>query len=276
MSALAKESHDSAADIFDERWLDWLMIAVRQNRFIPAPDPENVFVGDGDFRAIGAEFLGHLVRIGELRPLDRVLDIGCGIGRLAAPLTQYLAPQATYLGLDPAREGIAWCRNAITSIYPNFRFRHIDVAHSLYNPDGLLRGASLVLPVGDRSVDLAAMISVVTHLPPDEVTNYCRELARVLALGGRCFITMFSIEGAGPPATVTDPRCAFTRISDGPAWSASPEDPLGMIAFDAGWLENELASAGLVCDRLRAGNWRGVSAPHYQDVLVARRPGSAR
>ena len=264
---------DGRPDSTDERWLDWLMASIRTNRFIPAPPTEDVFVGDGDFRAIGAEFLGHLVRIGGLRPEDRILDIGSGIGRLAGPLTQVLDRNGSYLGLDPAREGIAWCQKAITSVYPAFRFRHIDVAHPLYNPGGLLRGASLVLPVGNHSVDLAVMISVVTHLPPDETSNYCGELARVLAPGGRCFISLFSIDAAGPPATVTDPRCSFARMGDSPAWSASATDPLGMIAYDAGWLEAELARVGLVADTLRPGSWRGIAAPHYQDVIVARLPG---
>ena len=32
------------------------------NRFMPAPPPELMFCGDGDFRAIGAEFLERLVQ----------------------------------------------------------------------------------------------------------------------------------------------------------------------------------------------------------------------
>jgi SAM-dependent methyltransferase len=277
MNALVQDSRPvgNGPGARDEQWLDWLMASIRTNRFIPAPPPENVFVGDGDFRTIGAEFLGHLVRIAGLKPDDRVLDIGSGIGRLAGPLTQLLDRNGSYLGLDPAREGIEWCQKAISSVYPAFRFRHIDVAHPLYNADGLLRGNSLVLPVGDRSIDLAVMISVVTHLPPDETSNYCGELARVLAPGGRCFISLFSIEPEGPPVTVTDPRCTFSRMGDSPAWSASATDPLGMIAYDAGWLEHQLTQVGLNVDALRPGSWRGITASHYQDVLVASLPEGA-
>jgi hypothetical protein len=89
MNALVQDSRPvgNGPGARDEQWLDWLMASIRTNRFIPAPPPENVFVGDGDFRTIGAEFLGHLVRIAGLKPDDRVLDIGSGIGRLAGPLT---------------------------------------------------------------------------------------------------------------------------------------------------------------------------------------------
>lgn len=257
---------------YDETRLDWLIGEVQKNRFIPAPDPQSIFVGDGDFRAIGAEFLGHLVRLGGLRPHHRVLDVGSGIGRIAAPLSQYLLPSSIYMGLDPTREGIDWCLERITPVYPNFRFRHLDVAHPLYNPLGLLRGTSLVMPLGNASIDFALLVSVVTHLPPDEVSNYAREIARVLAPGGRCFITLFSIDPEGVAATVTDPRCGFQRLGDSVAWSASPDDPLGMMAFDFGWLEHELGRSGLVCESLRKGSWRGIASAHYQDVLVAHKP----
>jgi protein-L-isoaspartate O-methyltransferase len=72
----------------EESRLSVIMDTVERNRFLPAPAPESVFVGDGDYRAIGAEYLGHFVRLGGLKPSDRVLDIGCGIGRMAVPLTQ--------------------------------------------------------------------------------------------------------------------------------------------------------------------------------------------
>src|SRR5215212_241626 len=67
--------------------LETLLKSIERNRFLPEPDPASVFVGDGNYRAIGTEYLGHYVRIGGLKPTDRVLDIGCGIGRMAVPLT---------------------------------------------------------------------------------------------------------------------------------------------------------------------------------------------
>src|SRR5512132_200266 len=77
------------------------------------------FVGMGDFRAIGEELLNLLVHYGSLRRTDRVLDIGCGIGRVAIPLTRYLEPTATYDGFDVVKRGIDWCRSHITPKHPN-------------------------------------------------------------------------------------------------------------------------------------------------------------
>ena len=47
-----------------------------RNRFMPVPPDELHYVGDGDYRAIGAEFLERLARDADLTSSDRVLDIG--------------------------------------------------------------------------------------------------------------------------------------------------------------------------------------------------------
>ena len=248
---------------------DWLARSVRQNRFLPEPDPNSVFVGDGDYRAIGAEYLGHLVRIGGVLPRHRVLDIGSGIGRLALPLTQYLGAGATYLGLDPAREGIEWSQRNITPAYPNFRFRHLDIAHEIYNPDGLLRGDSLILPVGNASIDFAFMVSVVTHLPPRQVEVYMREVARVLAPGGRFMVTSFIMDEAAKGAKGP---YEFERTAAGPDWYVDTSAPYGAVAFDDGWLEASLAAAGLRVEQRSLGHWRGAKSTHFQDIVVATKP----
>lgn len=272
MTALARMEDDVTTSP-DE--LDWLMESVRTNRFLPEPEPQTVFVGDGDFRAIGAEYLGHLVRIGGLEPGDRVVDIGSGLGRLAVPLTQYLRPSTVYVGVDPVRDGVAWCQKAISPVYPNFRFRHVDIAHPIYNPEGLLRGDLLVLPLGNASADFAMMVSVVTHLPPAEVAVYAREIARVLAPGGRCFITSFIMDETAKSATARDPRRAFVREGEGPAWHVDGAGGLGAVAFDDGWLDGVLVAAGLKPIWRGLGHWRGTPAAHYQDIIVATKPGSS-
>ncbi|ALN72199.1 class I SAM-dependent methyltransferase [Aureimonas sp. AU20] len=280
MSALAQSPAGSAVPVEpslietmpEDAALEALLATIRRNRFLPAPQPGSVFVGDGDYRLIGAEFLGHLVRLGGLRPEARVLDIGCGIGRIAVPLTQYLGDEGSYLGLDPVREGIDWCRAEIAPVYPAFRFRHLDIAHEIYNPQGLLTGETLVLPVGDRSVDFAFMVSVATHLRPAEIARYAREAARVLAPGGTLFVTHFEMDEAARRSSVRDPRRGFVRTSEGPDWHADPSAPLGAVAFDAGWLRACLRWAGLDCVTESPGHWRGGEAAHYQDILVARKP----
>jgi SAM-dependent methyltransferase len=253
--------------------LDWLMEQVRTNRFLPHPPSDSIFVGDGDYRAIGAEFLGHFVRIGRLKRHERVFDIGCGIGRMAVPLTQYLDPeQASYDGVDPVMDGILWCAQTITPVYPRFRFQRLDIAHPLYNPQGSLPGVEVRFGFPNQSFDFITMISVATHLPPDELTVYLNEAARLLAPGGRLFLTAFALDG-----TVTgQERLKFRRWGEGPGWYAIEEAPLAAAGVDAGFLVEQATAAGLAIERLDQGHWRSKSAAHYQDLLLAVKPGGPR
>jgi SAM-dependent methyltransferase len=254
-----------------ESRLDRLVEEISRDGSLPTPPAENVFVGDGDYRAIGAEYLGHFVRIGGLKPFESVLDIGCGIGRMAVPLTQYLdSGTAFYEGVDPVNAGIEWCVQNITSAYPNFRFCRVDVAHELYNPGGAIAGREIVLPFADAKFDFVAMVSVATHLPEAEISAYAREIARLLAPGGRLFLTAFIVAAGDPDRPTARPR--FTPGNRPGTWFGDPLAPLGAIGFDAGIIEDILKKAGLQVQRVSLGHWRGIESSHYQDVIIAGKP----
>src|SRR3546814_6185313 len=74
----------------------------------PVPQGATHEIGDGDFRAIGAEFLRHSVEIGGLTPEEDMLDIGCGFGHMALPLARYLATTSRDVRFDHVREPVAW------------------------------------------------------------------------------------------------------------------------------------------------------------------------
>ena len=267
------------ARLVDEDRVRWLIDSVRENRFLPQPESTNVFVGDGDFRAIGAEFLGYFIRIGGLREDSRVLDIGCGIGRMAVPLTQYLNPKTSrYDGIDPVEGGIGWCQQTITPAYPTFAFQRLDIAHELYNPNGKISGRTLRLPFPDRHFDFVIMTSVVTHLPPAEVLVYLAEVRRVLSHGGRLFMTAFVVDriAAVNEQGRRDPRLAFRRYGESPCWFVPNQPPLSAVGFEDGFLDKALERAGLSVALKSLGHWRGTGAGHHQDFIIAKRRGTAR
>ena len=240
------------------------------NRFMPSPPPELMFCGDGDFRAIGAEFLQRLVEDAGLEPGHRVLDIGCGIGRLALPLTQYLDASGRYDGVDPVEPGIAWCRETITPLYPQVRFHHQDLQHPLYNPAGALRTSTTPLPFPDASFDLVCLVSVLTHLEVPEVLHYAAEAARLLAPGGRCFATAFLMN---PPAREAleagAGRLGFDPAEPGPVWFADPDHPLAATAFDEDVFLEKFLRHGLRRTRpAQYGHWSGRPLAPFQDICV--------
>jgi len=227
------------------------------------------FVGHSDFAATGDEFLAHFIELGGLQPDERVLDVGCGIGRMARPLTGYLSSDGTYDGFDVNRDGIAWCRRRYRR-HPNFRFEVADLFNARYNPRGAQRADEYRFPYEDASFDFVVATSVFTHLLEADATHYVAECARVLAPGGRLFATFFVLnvssralieEGkAGLAFTDTDQRVAILD-------EALPEEA---VAYDDEWVFEALRTNGLQLDAEHAGSWSGYSQPvSFQDIVIA-------
>src|SRR5262245_9249020 len=85
-----------------------------------------------EFRRVGEGIIGNMISQGFIRPDSKVLDVGCGLGRLARPLTKYLNG-GEYCGVDIVKSSIEWCRANYAS-YQNFDFRYADVYNTVYNP----------------------------------------------------------------------------------------------------------------------------------------------
>jgi SAM-dependent methyltransferase len=251
--------------------VEWLAEQIATNRFMPMPPPSLAFVGDGDFRAIGAEFLKLFIQHCGLGPDERVLDIGCGVGRMAIPLTQYLTPGVgRYDGVDIVAPGIAWCRENISDRYPDFRFHHLDCIHPLYNPKGTQATTTSRLPFDDHGFDFIFLTSVMTHLSLPEVRSYAAEIARLLAPGGRVLVTAFLMN---PPARAAleqgGGRLPFAADGGGPEYHAYAESPLAAIAFDEDVLLAAFLKAGLRRRRpARYGHWSGRKLPDFQDICI--------
>jgi SAM-dependent methyltransferase len=127
----------------------------------------------------------------QLAPDDRVLDIGCGVGRTAIPLAAYLSEKGSYEGLDISAEAIEWCRDHIEARFRNFRFTHADVFNASYNPPGGVQPSQFTFPYPDEHFDLVFLYSVFTHMLPRDVEHYLAEIARVLKKGGSVLASYF-------------------------------------------------------------------------------------
>jgi SAM-dependent methyltransferase len=224
------------------------------------------FVGDSDFAATGEEFLSHFRSLAGLQPTDRVLDIGCGIGRMARVLAAELRPPGSYDGFDIVEPGINWCRRHYRGTQAPFRFEHADLHNTQYNPGGRGSAAEYRFPYGDATFDFAIATSVFTHLLADAADRYLAEAGRVLRPGGRLFATFFLLEGGGGPGA------AFAFGGDGPGAVADPEVPEAAVAYPEAWLRERLAAHGLrLREPVHPGSWRGTPGVSFQDIVVAER-----
>jgi SAM-dependent methyltransferase len=237
------------------------------------------FVGhaDSDFAATGDEFLGHFRTLGGLRPTDRVLDIGCGIGRMARPLAGFLEPTGSYDGFDVNPGGIAWCAQRYGGDHPNFSFAVADLFNSRYHPAGAQPAAEFTFPYADGSFDFALATSVFTHLLEGEAERYLGQAARTLAPGGRLFATWFLLDG-GSRAALAAGRAALAFPEPEAHISLLDDDvPEEAVAFDRAWLAEALQRHGLALTSVHEGSWRGdgSGAPSFQDIIVATKPGAS-
>jgi len=271
MTAAPSRSAAPQGGAVSDKSLDWLGQQILKNRFIPRPSADRVFVGDGDFLLIGVEFLNWFVRLGNLKPSDRVLDIGCGIGRMALPLTQYLEA-GSYDGVDIVADGVDWCTQNITSRYEKFRFHHLDLGHAIYNPAGKKATVDLRLPFADGSFDFVFMTSVVTHFHADDVRAYAREIRRVMAPGARLFFTAFMLNApAREGLRAGKGAYSFDGAALEPEIYADPANPLAGVAFDENYLLASFLAVGLRRNQQAVyGRWSGraTPGPSFQDINV--------
>lgn len=226
-------------------------------------------VGPGDFWAVGQQTLGLVQQLAGIRPAERVLDIGCGLGRVAWPLAQSLDDRSTYDGFDTLAVYVDVCRSALHLDEKRFRFHHFDLHSSLYNPTGAVKSEDFRFPWDDGAFTLAIATSLFTHLSPDAAKRYLREIARTLEPEGRLYATFFVLDDQSRDVLRTGPTDPDFRVPFDEGLYADAANPEAAVAFDAQWLLQTFLGAGYRIDHYVPGIWRRGFGVEYQDVVVA-------
>ena len=229
-------------------------------------------VGPGDYWRIGSETVALVDELVTVRPDDRVLDVGCGLGRVAWPLASHLGRKGRYTGLDVSTLYVEWCRKNLDLDPRRFTFHRADLRTSAYNTEGQVAPEEYIFPWPDESFDLALGISLFTHLLPGALQHYLREIRRTLRPGGRIFSTFFLLDERGKAAVAS----GYTY----PTFTAAIEhgllhDPLvpeDAVAYEPEWLFKIFEEAGLGVTRVQEGTWKTFAEGRsYQDVVVGVR-----
>jgi SAM-dependent methyltransferase len=201
---------------------------------LPLPPLEfRHLVGPTDPEAFDAQSV--TVQLEQLPPqaFASVFDFGCGCGRLARQMMLIGRLPIRYVGVDPHKGMIDWCREHISARAPQFQFHHHDVFQEFMNPDGTFEAVPLA--AADSSVTLFLAWSVFTHLLPPDAEYYLRELARVLTPDGVAVTTWFLFDKRDFPMMQEFQNALY--ISD--------FDPTNAVIFDSPWLKRTIAAAGL-------------------------------
>ncbi len=220
----------------------------------------------------GEQMKDYFVRFGGLGPKDCVLDVGCGTGRLALPLTKLMSSDGEYRGFDTKVDGITWCRKNITSSYPNFQFQHCPVYNSHYNADGGLSAARFRFPYEEAYFDFVFLYSVFTHMLPPDLENYISEIARVLKPGGTCFSSFFLVnEESARLIQSGSSGQAFVHRIEG-CLTTNKADPESALAYEEETVRELFQKSSFRVESPYYGSCCGrAQFISYQDFVVARK-----
>jgi SAM-dependent methyltransferase len=242
------------------------------------------------FTYVGVEWLELAIRYGRLAPSHAVLDIGCGCGRMAGPLTMYLNARGSFRGFDPIKKSIDFAQAHLRQ--PNFQFDFVDLNHYLYNPKGAIDSSTYRFPCEDASIDVSLAASIFTHLDLKTAAHYLRETRRVLRPGGRALYSLLAMADDMPvpeggitrPLGKGDGAGLFRFLNRGAGFYTHCDefgkpknhfmpDPVGdPVAFDLQAFNTLVTDAGLTVDAYLPGGWCGREYRHgYQDMFVLRK-----
>jgi len=134
----------------------------------------------GDFDAVGAlEY--YLLMQNQLQPNDTVIDVGCGSGRLAYQLRNFLSGR--YIGIDIVPELYKYAEKICGRTDWEF-----------------LSAPGLSIPQENNSADFICFFSVFTHLLHEESYKYLADARRVIKPGGKIIFSFleFALPGHWP------------------------------------------------------------------------------
>lgn len=217
-------------------------------------------IGGKEFVQVGRAVCNLLKEHAALDPKSKTLEIGCGCGRNAFALANFLE-DGNYTGMDIERVALEGAQKNEWLRKKRFSFDLLDVRNDAYNPEGSYAAAEYVLPYRDRSFDVVFMVSVFTHMLTDEVNNYARQIARVLKPGGRCLFTAFLLDGRA--------QTEFPFHAEQHSY-ANESIPGIAVGYQLDYLRSICSANGM---RLTAGPFWGemqgtVSPSRQQDAVV--------
>ncbi|MEP7321757.1 MAG: class I SAM-dependent methyltransferase [Saprospiraceae bacterium] len=239
------------------------------------PPLGSIYTGRGNFIHQGLEWKQLFIDQAGLLPEQSVLDIGSGIGRIAIGLTKFL--KGNYEGFDAVKLGVDWCQKNISPVHSNFHFQFIDLFNDLYKSGGK-SATNFTFPYKTDQFDFACAISVFTHMIPDELENYIKELNRVLKSGGRAVLTFFILDPESLAGMNKDKGVLqFPHHPDHRHALMDTKVKSANVAYQRAYLMNLLNDHHLQITHEFKGKWsdgRNTIAYHplaFQDILILRK-----
>jgi SAM-dependent methyltransferase len=221
------------------------------------------------FESLGLKYLRLMIEHSGLRPDHKILDVGCGTGRIAKVLQGFL-DNGKYDGFDVNEHFVDYCKSSIVD--KKFDFRFCNVQNDEYNPAGDISPEAFEFPYGDRSFDRVCAIGVFNHLELPWAFQYVREITRVLKPKGIFFGTFFLLNGISMPYVRNKENHPLKfEIETDDVWYEYKDRPLFNVALSEQPIRRVFIKSGLMIkEPIKYGHWCGFkNAIVGHDVIVA-------
>lgn len=156
----------------------------------------------------------------------RILDWGCGAGRVTRYMLSETGCRVTGADIDP--DNIAWCRQA----YPDGRFEQVPLRPPTVFEDG--------------AFDLVVGLSVLTHLREDDQWLWLDELRRVVRPGGLAFL---SVQGPAQFAYNRFPPHLYRQVQERGYLDLSRDGALDGVIGDPEYYRAAMHSRAYITER---------------------------
>ena len=251
---------------------DCIELLTSKTRFLDGEDepPSLIEYGGGGFVPIGNHLVELMMARAGLADGMVVVDIGCGIGRVAVAMSKRLRA-ISYVGFDVVKYGILWCRKRFSAL-PGYRFVHANIFNTFYNPRGSEAASSYRFPVSDSTADFVCATSVFTHMPGSEVTHYLRETSRCMKRGAKAYFTVFILDHESRRQIEANRTPFKFQYRYQEAYAEAPDEPDLAVAYDRSAFEAMVVDAGLEVVAFYPGNWRKLPYEDFQDAYVLAKP----
>ena len=235
----------------------------KQDRLIPPKGKANV--GRGDFKSFGDKFCKDIINTCKVTQNNKILDVGCGIGRIARPFAKFLSSDGYYCGFDILKSDIEWCKKQYAD-YKNFNFNSFPIINDLYLSQAQCEAKDFNFPFKEKSFDLVILISVFTHMQAAAVKNYFYQISKVLKSGGKIYGSFFLTE--------SDKSYSLFPYSHDKFCLHNTKVKNANVAYDKEYIYNIAKSFELEVMSERMGWWNNGNIDgcfDFQDIVIFKK-----
>jgi len=214
------------------------------------------------------------------KPSLKMVDFGCGHGKLAPVSVFFTHPDGEYLGIDIQESYIDFCRKKYSHL-PGVKFHLSRDFNALYSTSQLNSAGKYGTdwPLAPESIDILIAISVFTHLQEADAFGYINKIHSVLKPGALAIITCHIVEEPRrQPGFIFNYNPVLanfmsfaTPLRGGCNWfTCHPELPESGIAINMAGL-NSLTQGRFHIELITHGSATGGNDPLAQNVVVLRK-----